>query len=159
MAALPTARNLFRSLLRARGTAFQGDAAALLKARTEIRKHFDVRARALRNSPIKVPQNFLHPHLSFPPHPTRAGRLPRPSFRTSRAPPTPTAPTITLRNRRTDRHNTRAGVGSPRRGRHAEEDRGGGGGGVLHPAARGAGARQGSARARGGGREAKGRHT
>jgi hypothetical protein len=43
MASLPTARGLFRSLLRARATAFKGDEPALVKAYDEIRKHFDVR--------------------------------------------------------------------------------------------------------------------
>lgn len=46
MAALPTTRGLFRSLLRARAVAFKGDERALAASRAEIRKHFDVRVRA-----------------------------------------------------------------------------------------------------------------
>lgn len=41
MATLPSARSLFRSLLRARATAFRGDEMALTRAQAEIRKHFD----------------------------------------------------------------------------------------------------------------------
>jgi len=41
MSALPTARGLFRSLLRARSHAFRGDATALAASGREIRKHFE----------------------------------------------------------------------------------------------------------------------
>mmetsp|Transcript_4066 Transcript_4066/g.14199 ORF Transcript_4066/g.14199 Transcript_4066/m.14199 type:complete len:119 (-) Transcript_4066:126-482(-) len=41
MSALPTARGLFRSLLRARSHAFRGDATALAASGGEIRKHFE----------------------------------------------------------------------------------------------------------------------
>ena len=41
MSALPTARGLFRSLLRARSHAFRGDATALAASGGEIREHFE----------------------------------------------------------------------------------------------------------------------
>mmetsp|Transcript_6557 Transcript_6557/g.26694 ORF Transcript_6557/g.26694 Transcript_6557/m.26694 type:complete len:114 (+) Transcript_6557:302-643(+) len=40
MTALPTARGLFRQLLRARAVAFRGDQTALNASREEIRNHF-----------------------------------------------------------------------------------------------------------------------
>ena len=45
MTALPTARGLFRQLLRARAVAFRGDQTALNASREEIRNHFQVRGR------------------------------------------------------------------------------------------------------------------
>ena len=65
MTALPTARGLFRQLIRARAVAFRGDQTALAAWREEIRKHFQVSER--QHGPTLNLPHLFQPNL--PPNP------------------------------------------------------------------------------------------
>lgn len=61
MTALPTARGLFRQLIRARAVAFRGDQTALAASREEIRKHFQVSER--QHGPTLNLPHLFQPNL------------------------------------------------------------------------------------------------